>query len=194
MINKLLANMANKVNKRMDRIVNFFGSDNAVISQYESSIEKMFKGATVRDIHGNLHITRSAAKLKNVKAFSDKVERILNLPTYGELKNKSINQLSDQGISDPTDDEIRNQFILSDKAADIINKNAYKYDTFDDSELRYAKQTLNRKGSRKTWEEINRIVEILSKEYSKSSVKTPENKISEQEEREEFSFIEGVNR
>lgn len=194
MISKLLVNMANKVNKRMDSIVNFFGSDNAVISQYESSIEKMFKGATVRDIHGNLHISRSAAKLKNVKAFSDKVERILNLPTYGELKNKSINQLSDQGISDPTDDEIKNQFILSDKAADIINKNAYKYDTFDDSDLRYAKQTLNKKGSRKTWEEINRIVEILSKEYSKSSVKTPENKIAEQEEREEFSFIEGVNR
>lgn len=191
---ELLAKIANKINKRMDSIIKHFGSDNAVVSQYESSIEKMFKGATVRDIHGNLHLSRSKAKLKNVNAFIAKSERILNLPTYGELKIKAITQLSEQGIIDPTEEEIKNQFLLSDKASDIINKNAYKYDTFDDPELRYAKQTLNRKGSRKTWEEINRIVEILSKDYSRSSIKTPRNKIAEQEEQEEFSFIEGVNR
>ena len=194
MIKNFLANLANKVNKRMDSIINFFGSDNAIIGQYETEINKMFKGATVRDIHGNLHLTRSKNKLKDINKFSEKIDRILELPTYGELKNKAIKQLSDQGISDPTEEEIQNQFLLSDKASDIISKNAYKYDTFDDPELRYAKHTLKQKGARKTWDEINKIVEILSKDYDRANVKTPSNKIAEQEEREEFSFIEGVNR
>lgn len=194
MIKNFLANLANKVNKRMDSIINFFGSDNAIIGQYETEINKMFKGATVRDIHGNLHLTRSKNKLKDINKFSEKIDRILELPTYGELKNKAIKQLSDQGITDPTKEEIQNQFLLSDKASDIISKNAYKYDTFDDPELRYAKHTLKQKGARKTWDEINKIVEILSKDYDRANVKTPPNKIAEQEEREEFSFIEGVNR
>lgn len=194
MIKNFLANLANKVNKRMDSIINFFGSDNAIIGQYETEINKMFKGATVRDIHGNLHLTRSKNKLKDINKFSEKIDRILELPTYGELKNKAIKQLSDQGITDPTEEEIQNQFLLSDKASDLISKNAYKYDTFDDPELRYAKHTLKQKGARKTWDEINKIVEILSKDYDRANVKTPPNKIAEQEEREEFSFIEGVNR
>lgn len=194
MIKNFLANLANKVNKRMDSIINFFGSDNAIIGQYETEINKMFKGATVRDIHGNLHLTRSKNKLKDINKFSEKIDRILELPTYGELKNKAVKQLSDQGITDPTEEEIQNQFLLSDKASDIISKNAYKYDTFDDPELRYAKHTLKQKGARKTWDEINKIVEILSKDYDRANVKTPPNKIAEQEEREEFSFIEGVNR
>lgn len=194
MIKNFLANLANKVNKRMDSIINFFGSDNAIIGQYETEINKMFKGATVRDIHGNLHLTRSKNKLKDINKFSEKIDRILELPTYGELKNKAIKQLSDQGITDPTEEEIQNQFLLSDKASDIISKNAYKYDTFDDPELRYAKHTLKQKGARKTWDEINKIVEILSKDYDRANVKTPPNKIAEQEEREEFYFIEGVNR
>lgn len=194
MIKNFLANLANKVNKRMDSIINFFGSDNAIIGQYETEINKMFKGATVRDIHGNLHLTRSKNKLKDINKFSEKIDRILELPTYGELKNKAIKQLSDQGITDPTEEEIQNQFLLSDKASDIISKNAYKYDTFDDPELRYAKHTLKQKGARKTWDAINKIVEILSKDYDRANVKTPPNKIAEQEEREEFSFIEGINR
>lgn len=194
MIKKFLANLANKVNKRMDRIINYFGKDNAVVNQYETEIKKMFKGATVTDIHGNLHLSRSANKLKDVTKFTDKVDRILELPTYGELKNKAIKQLSDQGITDPTEEEIKNQFLLSDKVSDIISKNAYKYDTFDDPELRYAKHTLKKKGARKTWDEINKIVEILSKDYDRANVKTPPNKIAEQEEMEEFSFIDGVNR
>lgn len=194
MIKNFLANLANKVNKRMDSIVKFFGSDNAIIGQYETEINKMFKGATVRDIHGNLHLSRSKNKLKDINKFSEKIDRILELPTYGELKNKAIKQLSDQGITDPTEEEIQNQFLLSDKASDIISKNAYKYDTFDDPGLRYAKHALKQKGARKTWDEINKIVEILSKDYDKANIKTPSNKIAEQEEREEFSFIEGVNR
>ena len=194
MIKNFLANLANKVNKRMDSIINFFGSDNAIVGQYETEINKMFKGAIVRDIHGNLHLTRSKNKLKDINKFSEKIDRILELPTYGELKNKAVKQLSDQGISDPTDEEIQNQFLLSDKASDIISKNAYKYDTFDDPELRYAKHALKQKGARKTWDEINKIVEILSKDYDRANVKTPSNKIAEQEEREEFSFIEGINR
>lgn len=194
MIKNFLANLANKVNKRMDKIIGYFGKDNAVVNQYETEIKKMFKGATVTDIHGNLHLSRSANKLKDVTKFADKVDRILELPTYGELKNKAIKQLSDQGISDPTEEEIQNQFLLSDKASDIISKNAYKYDTFDDPELRYAEHALKQKGARKTWDEINKIVEILSKDYDRANVKTPSNKIAEQEEREEFSFIEGVNR
>lgn len=194
MIKNFLANLANKVNKRMDSIINFFGSDNAIVGQYETEINKMFKGATVRDIHGNLHLTRSKNKLKDINKFTEKIDRILELPTYGELKNKAIKQLSDQGITDPTEEEIQNQFLLSDKASDIISKNAYKYDTFDDPELRYAKHALKQKGARKTWDEINKIVEILSKDYDRANVKTPSNKIAEQEEREEFSFIEGVYR
>lgn len=194
MIKNFLANLANKVNKRMDKIISYFGKDNAVVNQYETEIKKMFKGATVTDIHGNLHLSRSANKLKDVTKFTDKVDRILELPTYGELKNKAVKQLSDQGISDPTDEEIQNQFILSDKAEDIIKVNAYKYDTFDDPDLRYAKSAVNIKGRRKTWDEINRIVEILSRDYKNTSIKTPTNQIAEQEERDEFKFIEGVNR
>lgn len=194
MIKNFLANLANKVNKRMDSIIKFFGANNAVVGQYETELNKMFKGATIRDIHGNLHLTRSKNKLKDINKFTEKIDRILELPTYGELKNKAIKQLSDQGITDPTEEEIQNQFLLSDKASDIINKNAYKYDTFDDAELRYAKQTLRKRGERKTWDEINKIVEILSKDYDKASIKTPPNKIAEQEEQEEFSFIEGINR
>lgn len=194
MIKNFLANLANKVNKRMDKIISYFGKDNAVVNQYETEIKKMFKGATVTDIHGNLHLSRSVNKLKDVTKFTDKVDRILELPTYGELKNKAVKQLSDQGISDPTDEEIQNQFILSDKAEDIIKVNAYKYDTFDDPDLRYAKSAVNIKGRRKTWDEINRIVEILSRDYKNTSIKTPTNQIAEQEERDEFKFIEGVNR
>lgn len=194
MIKNFLANLANKVNKRMDKIISYFGKDNAVVNQYETEIKKMFKGATVTDIHGNLHLSRSKNKLKDISKFTDKVDRILELPTYGELKNKAVKQLSDQGISDPTDEEIQNQFILSDKAEDIIKVNAYKYDTFDDPDLRYAKSAVNIKGRRKTWDEINRIVEILSRDYKNTSIKTPTNQIAEQEERDEFKFIEGVNR
>ena len=194
MIKNFLANLANKVNKRMDKIISYFGKDNAVVNQYETEIKKMFKGATVTDIHGNLHLSRSKNKLKDITKFTDKVDRILELPTYGELKNKAVKQLSDQGISDPTDEEIQNQFILSDKAEDIIKVNAYKYDTFDDPDLRYAKSAVNIKGRRKTWDEINRIVEILSRDYKNTSIKTPTNQIAEQEERDEFKFIEGVNR
>lgn len=194
MIKNFLANLANKVNKRMDKIISYFGKDNAVVNQYETEIKKMFKGATVTDIHGNLHLSRSKNKLKDITKFTDKVDRILELPTYGELKNKAVKQLSDQGISDPTDEEILNQFILSDKAEDIIRVNAYKYDTFDDPDLRYAKSAVNIKGRRKTWDEINRIVEILSRDYKNTSIKTPTNQIAEQEERDEFKFIEGVNR
>lgn len=194
MIKNFLANLANQVNKRMDKIISYFGKDNAVVNQYETEIKKMFKGATVTDIHGNLHLSRSKNKLKDISKFTDKVDRILELPTYGELKNKAVKQLSDQGISDPTDEEIQNQFILSDKAEDIIKVNAYKYDTFDDPDLRYAKSAVNIKGRRKTWDEINRIVEILSRDYKNTSIKTPTNQIAEQEERDEFKFIEGVNR
>lgn len=194
MIKNFLANLANKVNKRMDKIISYFGKDNAVVNQYETEIKKMFKGATVTDIHGNLHLSRSKNKLKDISKFTDKVDRILELPTYGELKNKAVKQLSDQGIADPTDEEIQNQFILSDKAEDVIRVNAYKYDTFDDPDLRYAKSAVNIKGRRKTWDEINRIVEILSRDYKQSSIKTPVNQIAEQEERDEFKFIEGVNR
>jgi len=180
-----LENAANAINKRIDNLIKNFGANSAAVKQYETMINANFKGATFSTKEGVLHISRSKSKLAAVKNTTVKFEKMFNAPTVGSVTARAKMQLQEQGNESPTREEIRAQVEVSDNAEDIIRNNAYKYDMYDDMGLKYAKETLRAQGRRKTWDEINRIVEILKRDYADKTIKEPVN---------EFADLEGLHR
>lgn len=142
-----------------------------------------FKGATHTDKNGVLHISRSKKKLENVKNIGTKFEKMFSAPTVSTVKEKARAILEEQGNTNPTKQELYDQIDIMDNAEQVIKDNVYKYKMYHNDDLKYAEDTLKTKGRRKTWNEINKIVEILSKEYSNDEIKEPEN---------EFEQIKGV--
>ena len=180
-----LENAANAINKRIDNLIKEFGANSAAVKQYETMINANFKGATFSTKEGVLHISRSKSKLAAVKNTTAKFEKMFNAPTKGTVSTRAKMQLKEQGIDNPTREQIRAQVELSDNAEEIIKNNAYKYNMFDDDDLQYAKETVKTRGRRKTWDEINKIVDILKKDYSDKTIKEPVN---------EFENLEGLHR
>lgn len=184
MTGRELSNMANVINKRIDYLVKQFGRGSSSVVQYETMIKANFPKAMVSkgDV---LHISRSAKKLQNTFNVGAKFEKFFQAPTVGTIKKKAAEQLAEQGIENPSFDEIATQAELMETAEEVIKNNAYKYDMFDDDELTTAKELVHIKDRRKTWAEIDRIVEILRKDYSEAKIKEPRN---------EMEIIEGVFR
>lgn len=180
-----MANAANAINKRIDNLLQQFGSNNSAYKQLQTMVNANFKGATYTDKNGVLHISRSKKKLENVKNIGAKFEKMFSAPTVSTVKEKARAILEEQGNTNPTKQELYDQVNLMDNAEQIIKDNVYKYKMYKDDNLNYAADTLKTKGRRKTWGEINKIVEILSADYSDSEIKEPEN---------EFEELEGVHR
>lgn len=180
-----MANAANAINKRIDNLLRQFGSNNSAYKQLQTMVNANFKGAIYTDSRGVLHISRSEKKLAQVKNIGAKFEKMFNAPTVLSVKEKARAILAEQGNKDPTRQEIVDQVNLMDNAEQVIKDNVYKYNMYKDDDLNYAKETLKTKGRRKTWDEINKIVEILSADYIDSEIKEPQN---------EFEEIEGVRR
>lgn len=176
---------ANAINKRIDSLVNKYGSANSAYKQLQTMVNANFKGAMYTDKKGSLHISRSKAALSQVKNSAAKFEKMFAAPTVSSVENKAREILAEQGIEKPTKAEVQKQVSVMDNAEQIIKDNAYKYNVYSDPELDYAADTLHIQGRRKTWEEIDKIVEILSADYSESEIKEPLN---------EFEDIEGVYR
>lgn len=184
MTGKELSNLANRINKRIDNLVKQFGRKSASVVQYETMIKANFPNA-IYEKGDVLHISRSVSKLEKTFNIEAKFEKFLNAPTVGDIKSKAAEQLREQGIDAPTWEKINSQATLMETAEDIIKNNAYKYDMFDDSELNTAKELVHIKDRRKTWAEIDKIVEILRKDYTNARIKEPKN---------EMEIIEGVYR
>lgn len=184
MTGKELSNLANRINKRIDNLVKQFGRNSASVVQYETMIKANFPNARY-DKGDVLHISRSASKLEKTFNVEAKFEKFLDVQTVGDIKRKAAEQLKEQGIDAPTWDEINSQANLMETAEEIIKNNAYKYDMFEDSDLNVAKELVHIKDRRKTWAEIDRIVDILRKDYTNARIKEPKN---------EMEIIEGVFR
>lgn len=180
-----MANAANAINKRIDNLLRQFGSNNSAYKHLQTMVNANFKGATYTDKNGVLHISRSKKKLENVKNIGAKFEKMFSAPTVSTVKEKARAILAEQGNTNPTKQELYDQVNLMDNAEQIIKDNVYKYKMYKDDDLNYAADTLKIKGRRKTWDEISRIVKILSADYSDSEIKEPEN---------EFEELEGVHR
>ena len=180
-----LEKAANAINKRIDNLIKEYGRGSAAVKQYETMINANFRGATYTDKTGTLHISRSKEKLSGVSNSAAKFEKMFNAPTKGSVKAKATAQLKEQGIDNPTKEQIKAQVDLSDNAEQVINDNAYKYKMYDDPDLKEAEQLVTIRGRRKSWEEIDRIVEILKKDYSDREILEPEN---------EFEGLKGVYR
>lgn len=176
-----LEKAANAINKRLDTLVKNYGSNNYAVKQLQTMINANFKGATYTTKSGQLHISRSAAKLAKVTNSAAKFEKMFNAPTVSSVNAKAAEILKEQGIDNPTRSEIRAQVEAMDNAEQIINDNAYKYNTYSDSDLQYAKDTLHITGRRKTWEEIGKICEILQRDYSDKNIEQPVNEFAESE-------------
>lgn len=180
-----LANAANAINKRIDNLLRQFGKNNSAYKQLQTMVNANFKGAIYTDKSGTLHISRSKKKLEKVKNIGKKFEKMFSAPTVSTVKEKARAILEEQGNTNPTKQDIADQVNLMDNAEQVIKDNVYKYKMYKDDDLNYAAETLKTKGRRKTWDEINRIVEILSADYSDSDIKEPTN---------EFEELEGVHR
>ena len=181
-----IANAANAINKRIDNLIRLFGRSSKAVKQYETMIKANFhQEGSFTTKGGVLHITSSKKALEKVTNVEAKFEKFFNAPTVGTIKKRAVEQLSEQGIENPTKEEILKQVELSQNAEDIIRENAYKYNLYEDDELKYAKDTLNTKGRRKTWSEIDKIVEILKKDFKEKKIQEPEN---------EFEKLDGVYR
>lgn len=178
-----MANAANAINKRIDNLFRQFGKNNSAYKQLQTMVNANFKGATHTDKNGVLHISRSKKKLENVKNIGTKFEKMFSAPTVSTVKEKARAILEEQGNTNPTKQELYDQIDIMDNAEQVIKDNVYKYKMYHNDDLKYAEDTLKTKGRRKTWNEINKIVEILSKEYSNDEIKEPEN---------EFEQIKGV--
>ena len=176
-------NEANKINKRIEKLVNEVGADTAALKQYGAYLDTAFKGHV--DMSKGYPQIKRGKDLETLKNPAFKFDQLSKMPTFRDVKAKARKQLKEQGVNRPTNEDIKNQITLSDNAEQIINDNAYKYDTYKDIELEWAKKTLHKKGERKSWEEINRICEILQKDYTERSIKEPEN---------EFGMTDGVHR
>lgn len=177
---KELVNAANAINKRMDTLVKKYGRTSASVAQYETMIKVNFPNAKFEkgDI---LHISRSAKKLQATSNVAAKFEKFFQAPTVTSIEKKAREQLEEQGITAPTREEIASQADLMENAEQIIRENAYKYDMFDDPELSTAKNLVHIKDRRKTWEEIDKIVEILKRDYTEAKIKEPVNEMEELE-------------
>lgn len=180
-----LANAANAINKRIDNLLRQFGKNNSAYKQMQTMVNANFKGAIYTDKSGTLHISRSKKKLEKVKNIGAKFEKMFSAPTVSTVKEKARMILAEQGNTNPSKQDIADHVNLMDNAEQVIKDNVYKYKMYNNEELKYAENTLKIKGRRKTWNEINKIVEILSKEYSNDEIKEPEN---------EFEQIKGVTR
>lgn len=176
---------ANAINKRIDNLAKQFGKNNAAYKQLQTMVNANFKGATYTDKAGNLHISRSKKALAKVNNAAAKFEKMFNAPTVNSVRGKAREILAEQGNTNPSKEEINAQVDVMDSAEQVIKDNAYKYNVYADSDLDYAKETLHIEGRRKTWDEINKIVEILKADYNDAEIKEPEN---------EFEDIEGVFR
>lgn len=186
MTGKELSNLANRINKRIDNLVKQFGRKSASVVQYETMIKANFPNARYEkgDV---LHISRSVSKLEKTFNVAEKFEKFLNAPTVGDIKKKAVEQLAEEGIDAPTWEEINSRANLMQSAEEIIKNNAYKYDMFEDEEgqLNIAKELVHIEDRRKTWAEIDKIVDILKKDYTNARIKEPKN---------EMEAIEGVYR
>ncbi len=181
-----MAKAANAINKRIDNLVKQFGRSSKTVKQYETMIKANFhQEGSFTTKSGILHISRSKKALSKVTNVEVKFQKFFEAPTVGSVKDKAVEQLKEQGITDPTKEEIMKQVELSESAEEVIRNNAYKYDLYTDNDLKYAKETLNTKGRRKTWSEIDKIVEILKKDYNDKEMQEPKN---------EFEQIDGVYR
>lgn len=185
MNSKKMANAANAINKRIDNLLRQFGINNSAYKQLQTMVNANFKGAIYTDKRGVLHISRSEKALGKVKNIGAKFEKMFSAPTVSTVKEKARAILAEQGNNNPTKQDIADQVNLMDNAEQVIKDNVYKYKMYKDDDLNYAAETLKTKGRRKTWDEINRIVEILSADYSDSDIKEPTN---------EFEELEGVHR
>lgn len=181
-----IANAANAINKRIDNLIRQFGHNSKAVRQYETMIKANFhQEGSFTTKGGVLHITRSKKALEKVTNVEAKFEKFFNAPTVGTIKTRASEQLAEQGIENPTKEEILKQVELSENVNEIIRENAYKYNLYEDDELKYAKETLNIKGRRKTWSEIDKIVNILKKDFKEKKIQEPEN---------EFEKLDGVYR
>lgn len=178
-----LDKMARRINARIQKLYEETGSNTKAFKGYESYLDQAFKDH-IDTSKGYPQIKRGKS-LDTLKNAPFKFDQLNNMETYGDIKRKAVKQLKEQGVTKPEKSDISAQIELSESAEKIINDNAYKYDMYEDAELEYAKNTLKKKGERKTWEQIRKIVEILKKSYSKKKIKEPKN---------EFGMIEGVNR
>lgn len=181
-----LAKAANAINKRIDNLVKQFGRSSKAVKQYETMIKANFhQEGSFSTKSGILHVSRSKKALSKVTNVEAKFQKFFEAPTVGSVKDKAVEQLKEQGINNPTKEEIMKQVELSESAEEVIKNNAYKYDLYTDSDLKYAKKTLNTRGRRKTWSEIDKIVEILKKDYNDKEIQEPKN---------EFEQLDGVYR
>lgn len=175
---------ARAINARLQTLAKNVSIENNLYKEYEVLIKKMFSSDTVTYRNGIIQIKRGKVLNQN-NNIGLKLSRLKGLESYKNLYDKAREQIKSQGKKHITKEDINAQIKLSSNAEQIINENAYKYSVYDDDDLKWVKDTITKKGERKTWEEINKIVEILQQDYSYSKILSPEN---------EFEKLEGVNR
>lgn len=172
------------INRRLQNIAKNVGTEHQLYQEYNTKIKRMFTPESIVTRNGVTQIKRGNV-LKKESNVGLKLSRLKNLESYKDIANKSRKQLKEQGINKPTKEQINKQARLSNNAEKIINENAYKYSEYDTEELQEVEKILTKTGTRKTWDEIRKAVEVLSKDYKGSPIKSPKN---------EFLGLKGVNR
>lgn len=148
-----------RINERINEIAKLYGTNSYSYNRYYSAVKSVLPSKYVTTSkHGIIQIARSKELYKsaNTKRTKQAIQRLLGMRTAGELKKQAKKSLKALGVSKPSKGQIEERAKIIDKVNAFVSDHEDMF-YLNDPEV---KQLAHIRGRRKTYEELNRIIEI----------------------------------
>jgi hypothetical protein len=155
-----------RINERINEVAKLVGTNSYAYNQWYAAMKSVIPAKyQATSQHGIMQIARSKDfyRTANTKKTKQAIQRLLGMKTAGQLKKEAKKSLQALGIKKPTAFDIDNRVKIIDKVNQFVSENEDMF-YINDPEIQ---QIAHIKGRRKTYEELNRIIDIYNEKMGR---------------------------